>query len=201
MPDEARMLMGLAPAHTGTPGMFAGHAEIARVFANQAEADAELRAQAATATSMDLLAVRALGLIALNDSLLHGALSDRREPMRVRVLLLDAESRSAAVRAAEIGESLETFAAGIRLSMARLAEFAGHPAVDLETGVYSELPTWRMLRFDDTLYLSAFGASAEGHRSSMYKLVAGIHGLLHAGFLRQYEDAWQRARWGEEAKK
>jgi hypothetical protein len=51
-----------------------------------------------------------------------------------------------------------------------------------------------MLRFDDTLYLSAFGVSSEGHRSGMYKLVAGINGVLHAGFLRQYDDAWQRAR-------
>lgn len=51
-----------------------------------------------------------------------------------------------------------------------------------------------MLRFDDTLYLSAFGASSEGHRSGMYKLTAAANGVLHAGFLRQYDDAWRRAR-------
>jgi hypothetical protein len=56
-----------------------------------------------------------------------------------------------------------------------------------------------MLRFDETLYLSAFGASSEGHRSGMYKLVAGINGVLHAGFLRQYDDLWQRARYRQEA--
>jgi hypothetical protein len=61
------------------------------------------------------------------------------------------------------------------------------------------LPTWRMLRFDETLYLSAFGVSSEGHRSGMYKLVAGINGVLHAGFLRQYDDLWQRARHLQEA--
>lgn len=201
MPDEARVLMGLAPAHAAAMGVFTGHAEIAQVFVNQAEANAELEAQAANATCVDLLAVRALGLIALNDSLLRGPLSRRTEPVRVRVLLLDPESPCAAVRAAEIGESLDSFAAGIRLSLARLAEFAGHPVVDLETTVYGELPTWRMLRFDDTLYLSAFGTSAEGHRSGMYKLVAGMNGVLHSGFLRQYEDAWQRARHRQEAGK
>jgi len=60
-----------------------------------------------------------------------------------RVLLLDPECPSAAVRAAEIGESLHSFKAGIRLSLARLAEFADHPFVRLETAVYPELPTWR----------------------------------------------------------
>lgn len=124
----------------------------------------------------------------------------RTKPVRVRVLLLDPESPSAAVRATEIGESLGSFITGIRLSLARRAEFAGHPVVDLETSVYGELPTWRMLRFDDTLYLSAFGVSAEGHRSGIYKLVAGINGVLHAGFLRQYDDLWQRARYRQEAK-
>jgi hypothetical protein len=56
-----------------------------------------------------------------------------------------------------------------------------------------------MLRFDDTLYLSAFGASSEGHRSGMYKLTAATNGVLHAGFLRQFDDAWQRARHLQEA--
>jgi transcriptional regulator with XRE-family HTH domain len=199
MPDQARVLMGLAPAHAAAQGVFTGHAEIAQVFMNQAEADAELRAHAASAASIDLLAVRALGLIGLNDSLLRGSLNRRLRPVRVRVLLLDPESTAAAVRAAEIGEPLESFAAGIRLSVARLREFADHPLVDLTTSLYSELPTWRMLRFDETLYLSAFGVSSEGHRSGMYKLVAGINGVLHAGFLRQYDDLWQRARHLQEA--
>jgi len=60
--------------------------------------------------------------------------------------------------------------------------------------VYQDLPTWRMIRFDDTLCLSAFGSWAEGHRSGMYKFTAATNGVLHTGFIRQYEDAWQRAR-------
>lgn len=193
MPDEARVLMGLAPADAAARGVFTGHAEIARVFGQQAQANAEMATQAAMAVRVDLLAVRALGLVAMNDSLLRGPLSRRMTPVRMRVLLLDPEAPSAAVRAAEIGESLDSFAAGIRLSLARLAEFADHPSVSLQTAVYVELPTWRMVRFDDTLYLSAFGASSEGHRSGMYKLTAATNGVLHAGFLRQYDDAWHRA--------
>jgi transcriptional regulator with XRE-family HTH domain len=43
MPDDARVLFGLAPVHAET---LTGHAEISRVFTGQAEANAELREQA-----------------------------------------------------------------------------------------------------------------------------------------------------------
>ena len=56
------------------------------------------------------------------------------------------------------------------------------------------LPTWRMLVFDGTFYLSAFAPSSEGHRSGMYKLTAAGDGVLHAGFLRQFDDMWRQAR-------
>lgn len=191
MPDDARVLFGLAPVHTTT---LTGHAEIARVFVDQAEANAELRDQVATATEVEILAARALGLVALNDSLLHGPLNRRESPVRVRVLLLDPDAPATASRAAEIGESAEAFAAGIRLALSRLAEFSGHPCVMLETVLYDTLPTWRMLGFDGTLYLSAFGAASEGHRSGMYKLTAAADGVLHAGFLRQFDEMWRRGR-------
>jgi transcriptional regulator with XRE-family HTH domain len=191
MPDDARVLFGLAPVHAET---LTGHAEISRVFTVQAEANAELRDQAGSAARIDVLAVRALGLIALNDSLLRGPLAARDTAVDVRVLLLDPDSPAAAIRAGEIGESPGSFGAGIRLALARLAEFAGHPVVRLRTALYGSLPTWRMLVFDGTLYLSAFASSSEGHRSGMYKLTAAGDGVLHAGFLRQFDDMWRQAR-------
>lgn len=194
MPDEARMLAGLAPAGAAARAAFAGHAEIAQVFGCQADAEAELRALAATAEELDLLAVRGLGLIGLSDSLLRGPLAERAEGIRVRVLLLDPDASAAAVRAREIGERPDGFAAGIRMSVARLAELAAFPCVDVQVAVYRDLPTWRMIRLDGALYLSAFGQWFEGHRSGMYKLTAASNGVLHAGFLRHFDDVWQRSR-------
>ncbi len=194
MPDEARMLAGLAPANAVARAVFAGHAEIAQVFACQADAEAELQALAATASELDLLAVRGLGLIGLNDSLLRGPLADRTGDIRVRVLLLDPEAPAAAARAQEIGERPAGFTAGIRMSIARLAELSAFPLMDLQVALYRDLPTWRMIRLDSTLYLSAFGRWSEGHRSGMYKLTAAANGVLHAGFLRQFDDVWQRSR-------
>jgi hypothetical protein len=106
------------PAHAAARGILTGHAEIAGVFANQAEADHERREPAATAVEIDILAVRTLGLISLNDSLLRGPLTQRTTPVHVRMLLLDPDRGAVAIRAAEIGESPESFAAGIRLAIA-----------------------------------------------------------------------------------
>jgi transcriptional regulator with XRE-family HTH domain len=194
MPDEARVLMGLAPASAAARGAFAGNAEIAEVFSRQADAEDDLRKQAATVQKLDLLAVRGLGLIGLNDSLLRGSLSPRGESIRMRVLLLDPEMPAAADRAAEIGESKDTFIAGIKLSISRLAELGDHAGVDVQVAVYSDLPTWRMIRLDDTLYLSAFSFWSEGHRSGMYKFTAAANGVLHAGFLRYFDGLWLRSR-------
>ncbi|MFI0357928.1 hypothetical protein [Actinomadura sp. 9N407] len=110
------------------------------------------------------------------------------------MLLLDPDEPTAAVRAGEIAESVESFVAGIRLSLARLAELDAHPHLRLEVRLYGDLPTWRMVAFDETLYLSAFGAAQEGHRSGVYKLTAAADGMLHAGFRRYYDDMWRRSR-------
>jgi transcriptional regulator with XRE-family HTH domain len=201
MPDEARLLLGLAPASAAARAAFAGHAEIARVFARQAEAEPELRALAATGRVIDVMAVRALGLIGLNDSLLRGALAERTEEVRARVLLLDPDAPAAVVRAREVGERPDAFTAGIRLSISRLAELRDHPLVDLQVALYPDLSIWRIMRLDDTLYLSAFGRWLEGHRSGMYKLTAAANGVLHSGFVRHFEDVWQRSRRVQEGQK
>lgn len=46
---------------------------------------------------------------------------------------------------------------------------------------------WRVIRLDDTLYVSGF-ASWEGHSSTMYKLLPTAAGALHHGFRRMLDD-------------
>lgn len=196
MPDNARLLLGLAPSRVESADALsqAGRAEIARVFASQATAANEIRDATRTAHVVDLLAVRALGLIGLNDSLLREPLlADRGEPVEVRVLLLDPDADATARRAVEIGESPESFSAGIRLALARLRDLADEPGITLAAATYTTLPTWRTIRLDDVLYLAAFADDAEGHHSGLYKLTPTPTGVLHAGFLRSFEDQWMTA--------
>lgn len=191
MPDDARHLLGLAAGRerrTGGPAFdLAAFPEVVRVYAAQNSAATEIRQQARDAQELDVLAVRGLGLIGLNDSLLRACLPREQggRGLRVRVALLDPDSDALAHRAAEIGESAESLAGGVRLAEARLRELTG--AGDVGVWRYRMLPTWRVIRTDSTMFVGAFDAGWEGHESAMYKVMETPHGPLYRGFRRMFE--------------
>lgn len=190
MPDDARHLLGLAPSREATRSGkafdLAAFPEVVRVYASQASAAEEIQRQARAATELDVLAVRGLGLIGLNNSLLRASLTrpDGERP-QLRVLLLHPEAPALAHRAAEIGESAESLAGGVRLAEARLRELAD--ACELSVYRYRILPTWRIIRLDTTMFVSAFDVGWEGHESATYKVMATPHGPLYRGFRRMFD--------------
>lgn len=188
MPDDARHLLGLAASRETRKGGaafdLAAFPEVVRVYASQASAAEEIQRQAEQAQQVDVLAVRGLGLVALNDALLRPSLT-RPDGPRVRVALLDPEAPALALRAAEIGESAESLAGGVRLTEARLREVAAGRRI--EAYRYRSLPTWRIIRLDSTMYVSAFDAGWEGHESAVYKVMSTPHGPLFRGFTRMFD--------------
>lgn len=191
MPDDARHLLGLAASRekrSGGPAFdLAAFPEVVRVYAAQNSAAEEIQQQAREAKELDVLAVRGLGLIGLNDSLLRACLPRDQggKGLRIRVLLLDPDSDALDRRAAEIGESSESLAGGVRLAEARLRELAD--SSDIEVYRYRMLPTWRLVRTDSTMFVSAFDAGWEGHESATYKVMETPHGPLFRGFRRMFE--------------
>ncbi|MER6530973.1 XRE family transcriptional regulator [Streptomyces sp. NPDC001508] len=191
MPDDARHLLGLAASRekrSGGPAFdLAAFPEVVRVYAAQGSAAEEIQQQTREAAQLDVLAVRGLGLIGLNDSLLRACLTRRHggKGLRVRVALLDPDSDALARRAAEIGESPESLASGVRLAEARLRELAG--TCDIGVWRYRMLPTWRIIRADSTMFVGAFDAGWEGHESATYKVMETPHGPLYRGFRRMFE--------------
>jgi transcriptional regulator with XRE-family HTH domain len=184
MPDDARVLFGLAPRSPDR--------EISWTFPKQSDAKAEIQRHAADARAIDVLAVRGLGLVALKDSLLRGSVSDR-DAMCLRVLLLHPDSVAVAERAHEIGESTESLASGIRHAEGRLRELARVPGLDVQAYFYRHLPVWRVIRIDGTLYVSAFVARWEGHESTLYKLPPSPKGPLYNGFCRMLDSEYRSA--------
>ncbi|MFF7888606.1 helix-turn-helix domain-containing protein [Streptomyces sp. NPDC020794] len=191
MPDDARHLLGLAASRekrSGGPAFdLAAFPEVVRVYAAQNSAADEIQQQAREAKELDVLAVRGLGLIGLNDSLLRACLPRDQggKGLRIRVLLLDPDSDVLDRRAAEIGESAESLAGGVRLAEARLRELAD--SSEIEVYRYRMLPTWRLIRTDSTLFVSAFDAGWEGHESATYKVMETPHGPLFRGFRRMFD--------------
>ncbi|MDI6411066.1 MULTISPECIES: helix-turn-helix domain-containing protein [Streptomyces] len=197
MPDDARCLLGLAGTRHvfGNAGLardrgpawdLAAFPEIVRVYSAQAVAAKEIRRQAAKIKELDVLAVRGLGLIGLNDSLLRSSLvREDGQRLRVRVLLLDPDCPALAVRAAEIGESDESLAGGIRLAETRLRELSSE--CDVQVYRYRLFPTWRLVRLDSTMFVSAFDAGWEGHESATYEVIETSYGPLYRGCRRMFE--------------
>lgn len=195
MPDDARIAMGLAPRRDSGAVLSALSGEIAAVYASQSPIADAIRHRAAQAASLDILAVRALGIVGLNDSLLRPALAARATSLRMRVLLLDPDCAAAERRAAEIRESPAAFRAGILLSIARLAEMAeASSSIALEVGVYTRLPVWRIIRCDAVQYVSAFDAAWEGHESAVYEIPHSPRGAFWAGFCRLFDDVRDNSR-------
>ncbi|MDI3417967.1 helix-turn-helix domain-containing protein [Streptomyces luteolus] len=190
MPADARHLLGLASGRDATSGGrafdLAAFPEVVRVYPTQAAASEDIQQLAVSASELDVLAVRGLGLIGLKDSLLRSSLSrpEGENVPRVRVLLLDPDSPALAVRAAEIGESAESLAGGVKLAEARLRELSD--ACDLNVYRYSMHPTWRIIRLDGTMFVSAFDAGWEGHESAAYKVMETPSGPLYRGFQRMF---------------
>lgn len=193
MPDHARLILGLAPRQDRSddrdPALFG---EIMRVFSDQAAAAQDIQLVAGAAGQIDILAVRALGVIGMKDSLLHPAFSTSSAPMKARVLLLDPDSSAAGTRAEEIGESVDGFTAGIRMSIARLRRLSD--TADVSVWLYRTLPVWRLFRFDDVLYVSSFSAMWEGHESHTYKISSTTDGALYEGFRRTFDDILHHAQ-------
>ncbi|MFE3873139.1 helix-turn-helix domain-containing protein [Kitasatospora sp. NPDC059146] len=190
LPDGARRLLGLAPRSdcrmSGSAFDLAAFPEIVRVYSDQASAAAEIQRAARSAAELDILAVRGLGLLALRDSLLRQHMDrDGDTAPRLRVLLLDPNSPAAEWRAAEIGESTESLAGGIRLAEARLRELAKHRQVEVYR--YSTVPVWRIIRLDRTVFVGSFDVDWEGHESATYKVLATPHGPLYRGWRRQFD--------------
>jgi transcriptional regulator with XRE-family HTH domain len=169
--------------------------EVTRRYAHQDAVEAEIRRRATGAKQLDVLAVRGLGLLALNDSLLRPALTGRTAPLRVRVLLLDPDCEAAAQRAREIRESPPAFAAGIKLTIARLEELAAaESGLTVEVGLYARLPIWRIIRVDETLWVSTFAAGWEGHESTTYEVPQTPRGALWSGYCRTFDDLHANSR-------
>ncbi|MDX2643286.1 helix-turn-helix domain-containing protein [Streptomyces sp. PA03-1a] len=197
MPDHARMLMGLAPRRLRSYGVrdLMDHPQVAAVALTKPEAAAEIREAAASADAVDVVGVRALGLVALGDSLLRGPLTrDGRtgSPPRMRLLLLHPESPAVARIAEEVGETPRFFASSLRFAEDMLAALADEGTIQLEVYRYRTAPVWRLVRLDGAAFVSVIGPPADPRGSLVYRLSATPPGSVLYGF-----DRWFEAMLGE----
>ncbi|MFE0629544.1 XRE family transcriptional regulator [Streptomyces sp. NPDC058864] len=196
MPDHARMLMGLAPRRLRSYGVrdLMDHPQVAAVALTKPEAAAEIREAAARAGTVDVVGVRALGLVALGDSLLRGPLTRRGRSgiARMRLLLLHPESPAVDRIAEEVGETPRFFASSLRFAEDMLGALAEEGTIQLEVYRYRTAPVWRLVRLDGATFVSVIGPPADPRGSLVYRLSATPPGSVLYGF-----DRWFEAMLGE----
>ncbi|WP_051024692.1 helix-turn-helix domain-containing protein [Nocardia aobensis] len=185
MPDPARIALGLAPRNDRSMTSDSP-IEITRNYPTQADAAADIRTAVRNAATVDVMAVRGLGILGLKDSLLREVIPVET---RLRALLLDPDSAAAAYRAQEVGESGESFSAGIRLSLSRLREFAsaGRP---VEVYLYDHVPVWRIISIDGPrgiMFVSAFTDHRDAHACPTQRIEPNPGGILHHALRRTME--------------
>lgn len=157
-------------------------------YASQAAAGPDIRQAVKTANRLDILAVRGLGLFAMNDALLRPALIEgRTEPLVVRALIMSPDGPAAVQRAAEIGESVEAFSTAIHLAQHKLADLAKKDGIELSAYRYATLPVWRLISVDETMFVSTFDEEWEGHASPVHRLESSGGGALYRGFRRAFD--------------
>jgi hypothetical protein len=165
------------------------NSEIEGVYENQAVAEKEIQRLALNARTIDILTIRGLGILGLNDSMLRRQLFDKNNGRkRIRVLLLSPDGVQSPLRAKEVGESSEAFSHGINLAVQRMKELAALDHHDLEVYLYDRQPCWRLISIDQTHFISVFGPQIEGHRSKMYKINGAKRSTLHEALGRMFEE-------------
>lgn len=163
--------------------------EIAEIYQNQAYAEKEIKRMGSEAKNIDILTIRGLGIIGLNDSVLRKQLLSGAGPRRrIRILLLSPDGKNARARAAEIGESPEAFVHGINLSIQRMKEIADLRVHDVEVYLYDRRPTWRIIALDSNYFVSAFGLHVEGHRALMYRVDGTKRSTLFDALSRMFDE-------------
>jgi transcriptional regulator with XRE-family HTH domain len=191
MPDDARLLMGLAPlrfSQSGPQDLFE-HPQVAAVARTKPEAFTEIRQAAASAATVDVIGVRALGMVAMGDSLLRGPLTRvgrECEPL-LRVLVLHHESPAVSRIAEEVGETPRFFSASLRFAEELLAELAEEGTLKMEVYRYMTPPVWRMVRLDGTTFVAVIGARSDLNSSLVYRLSTTPPGSFAHGFERHFE--------------
>jgi hypothetical protein len=183
-----------APAVTGFPA--AARSEIAGIFPDQLAAAQEILDRAASASVMDILALRGSELIGLADSLrLAAGTAPLGHRVAVRVLLLDPGSAAARRRAGELGEPPGSFDAEIRDTVAQMADLAsGLPRLRLELRCYRQLPVWRMIVIDGIQYVSVLCPADPDNPAAIYKLRQVPGGALYQGFQQVFDTLAAAAR-------
>lgn len=170
------------------------------VFPSQKACEEYIREAARTARKVEILTIRGEKYFMGSRSLLHNLCSAKRgltDYVRVLVLAPDSSHISEELATRLDHESAEEIRDKMQLSLNNL-KFHAQRNTNFVVKCYAEPPNFKILRFDDIMFVSSFvsGGPKNDHSAKMFQLVREGNPLF-AGFNRYFDDIWERAAFPE----
>jgi hypothetical protein len=149
------------------------HAGITDLFVDAA-AQAQLAADLQRATDLKVLGIRGWHLFGPEDALVRPLLTAKGPEARLRLLLLNPRSAFVRPTAQLLKVAPQSLRAGIREVLECLETVRQHTAAEVAYRVYDDLPLWRLVFADSTLYVGSylrFFPAGSGQSSAQYRIV------------------------------
>ncbi len=190
-------------------GLLEGHAGISKVYPAQVKTPAlrqpyadDVVAQAKKSRSMRLLTIAGYEFIGKGDeSLLLQTLKDGG-PSEIEIVLLKPDDpktkvvfdeRVEALRERDSAVSSQKIQQQVKDTIARMAEVRTTTGKRVEVIQCSQHPIFRILLFDDCLFVSAYRRGAHGHESPMFRIERHVDGG-HVTWFESFERYYQLVR-------
>jgi len=164
------------------------HLEIHSMYQSQSESNDDMVELIKKAKEIDILTIRGLGIIGLNDAVLRKPIrSIGEKELTIRVFMLSPTSNYAQKRATEIGESYDVFKQALDLGISYIRNFKEETHHKVRIYFYDRQPCWRIIRIDNWYFVSVFDEQTEGHRANVYRIDETKRGTLGRALKRYIE--------------
>ena len=165
------------------------YSEIYSMYQFQNESNADMVELIKKASEIDILTIRGLGIIGLNDAVLRKTIrSIGEKKLKIRIIMLSPVSNFVQERANEIGESYEVFIEALKLGINHVKKFGGETHHDVKIYFYDKRPCWRIIRIDNWYFVSVFAGQIEGHQANVYRVDELKGGTLGKALRRYIEN-------------
>lgn len=169
--------------------------EILAMYKSQSQSNDDMIHLLKTASKLDILTIRGLGIIGLNDSALRNTLhSTGGKRVSIRVFMLSPESKYVKERAKETNESYEAFKNALNLGIERVQELKNSTTHNIKIFLYDQKPCWRIIRIDDFFFMSVFDGETEGHRAGVYKIDGTRNGTIGKALKRYFDSMEEQSK-------
>jgi hypothetical protein len=160
-------------------------------YLSQQACEAQIQEASRTARKVKILTIRGEKYFVGSKSLLHHLCSSKKTSTKFLVLSPDAPHLTSDLAAKLDHESIEEIKEKMCNAL-QILLFHARRNKNFEVKCYSEVPNFKVLLFDDVMFVSAFVAAKNDHNAKMFQITREGEPLF-TGLERHFDDLWQHS--------